>query len=532
REKYSQLFPINAVNFCLQEKDITINDIDYIGFYEKPFLKLSRVVTEHLKAYPFSLINFLDAMPAWLEDRLIIPLKIEKELGYKGEILFIKHHLSHAASTFLVSPFQEAAILTADGVGEYASMTLGIGKGNNISVMKELHYPDSLGLVYAIVTAYLGFKLFAGEGKVMSLAAYGKPRYIDKFREIIKINPDGSFKLDSRYFSLNRDSKMHSAKFVKIFGPARKPEEKLEQRHYDMAASLQQLTEEILITIGKHLYYQTGIDKLCLAGGVFLNCVANYKIIQQTPFKEIFIQPAAGDSGCALGAAAYIYNSILRKPRSFIMKHPYLGPDFSNSQIEKTLVSRDLAFKQFDHAELTKYIAKALAQDKIIGWFQGKMEFGPRALGNRSILANPCNPGMKNILNSKVKLREAFRPFAPAILEEYLEDFFQSSYPSPFMQLAVPLKKEKIEAIPSVAHIDGTARLQSVDKNRNPVFWQLIKEFQYLTGIPVILNTSFNLKGEPIVCTPEDAIDCFRRAEMDYLVLENYVLKKEDYSNE
>ena len=527
REKYSPVFPINAINFCLQAVDLTIYDIDYIGFFEKPFLKFSRVILSHLRSYPFSLKNFLDTVPSWLEDRLIMPLVLKKEVAFEGKVLFIKHHLSHAASAFLVSPFQEAAILTADALGEWATMTYGFGKGSDIRVLKEICYPDSLGLLYTAVTTFLGFVALRGEGKVMGLAGYGKPTYIDKFREIVTVKSDGSFRLDSRFFGFNKGFRMYSRKFIKTFGKERKPQGKIEQRHCDIAASLQKFIEETLITITKNLYNDTKMRKLCLAGGLFLNCVANSKILEETPFKEVFIQPAAGDSGGALGVASYIYHSILGNPRNYVMTDAYLGPYFTEKQLRRTLINHNLDFKELNDSDLVKCIAKELSQNKIVGWFQGRMEFGPRALGNRSILANPCNPDMKELLNSKVKKRESFRPYAPAVLEEKATELFKLENSSPFMLLAPQVREGKEKLIPGVTHIDGTARVQTVSKSTNPRFWQLIKEFENITGVPVIINTSFNLRGEPIVCTPEEAISCFQRSQMDCLILGNYVIEKE-----
>jgi len=526
REKYSSVFPLNAANFCLQAGDLTIYDIDYICFYEKPFLKFSRVILRHLRSYPFSLKNFLDTTPSWLADRLILPIVLKRELGYERKTFFIKHHLSHADSAFLVSPYEEAAILTADGVGEWATTTLGFGRGNNIKIFKEIIYPDSLGLLYAIITTCLGFKVFEGEGKVMGLSAYGKPKYLNKFREIITVKSDGSFKLDMAFFAFNKGLKMYSKRLVEAFGKERNSEDKIEERHCDIAASLQVFIEETLITIARNLYNETRVNNLCLAGGVFLNCVANGRILEETPFKEIFIQPAAGDSGGALGAASYLYHSVLGNKRNYIMKDAYFGPDFSLNQIERILINLGIKFKRLSDPELTKYIAKKLSEDKTIGWVQGKMEWGPRALGNRSILANPCNPDMKDILNAKIKKRESFRPYAPAVLEERAGEFFQLKTSSPFMLLASRVIEGKKATIPAVTHVDGTARVQTVSKQTNPRFWQLIKEFENITGVPVVLNTSFNLRGEPIVCTPEEAIDCLQRSQMDYLVLENYIIEK------
>lgn len=526
RQKNSPCFPINAINFCLQAGDITVYDIDYIGFYEKPFLKFHRVILSHLQSYPFSLKNFLDTMPSWLQDRLIMPLMFKKELGFEGKVLFIKHHLSHAASAFLVSPFEEAAILTADGVGEWATTTFGVGKGNDIKIFKEIHFPDSLGLLYTTVTTYLGFEALEGEGKVMGLTAYGKPNYIDRFRKIVKVNSDGSYRIDLRFFGFNTGYRMYNDRFVKVFGKDRKSADKIEQRHCDIAASLQKFIEETVILIARNLYSQTGMEKLCLAGGLFLNCVLNHKILEETPFKKVFVQPASGDSGGALGVAAYIYNNLLRNRRDYVMDNAYLGPEFSSDNIRRVLINQNLNFKELEYSELVSYIAKKIAEDKIVGWFQGRMEFGPRALGNRSILANPCNPNVKEVLNSKVKKREPFRPYAPAVLEERAEEFFKLKDTSPFMLLAPLVRDEKKESIPGVTHMDGTARVQTVSKKINPKFWDLIHEFENITGIPMLVNTSFNLKGEPIVNSPEDAFNTFSKSEMDMLVLGNFILTK------
>jgi len=526
RQKNSPVFPVNAINFCIQKANLTVDDINYIGFYEKSFLKLYRVLLSHLKAYPFSFKNFLDTIPNWLEERLILPLLLKKELGYEGKVLFIKHHLSHAASAFLVSPFEEAAILTADGVGEWTTMSLGVGKGRDIKVFKEMHFPNSLGLLYTAVTTYLGLEALIGEGKVMGLAGYGKPCYLDKFREMVTVKPDGSFMIDQRFFGFNKGSRMYSNRLIKALGRDRKPQEDIKQRHCDIAASLQKFTEDVLITIANNLYNDSKVDKLCLAGGLFLNCVANSRILENTPFKEVFIQPAAGDSGGALGVASYIYHSILNNNRSCVMQDAYLGPDFSQNQMKRALVNNGINFKEFSDDSLFKYIAQRLSQDKIIGWFQGRMEFGPRALGNRSILANPGNPEMKDLLNQRVKKRESFRPYAPAALEEKITDFFNAKQFSPFMLLSAEVNKDKKTIIPAVTHIDGSARVQSVSKNINPKLWNLIKEFENITGLAVILNTSFNLNREPIVCAPEEAVSCFKRSQMDCLVLGNYVAEK------
>ncbi|MFA5090976.1 MAG: carbamoyltransferase [Candidatus Omnitrophota bacterium] len=526
RSKNSPVFPVNAINFCLQEADITIGDVDCIGFYEKPFLKFGRVILNHLKSYPFSFRNFLETTPGWLEDRLAMPLVFKKELGYDGKVYFIKHHLSHAASAFLVSNFQEAAILTADGVGEWATLTCGTGRENKIEIFKELCYPNSLGLLYTAVTTYLGFEPLEGEGKVMGLAGYGKSRFLDKFREIVQVKPDGSFKIDCRFFGFNKGMRMYSGRFIKAFGKDRNPADKIQERHCDIAASLQKFVEDTVILISRDLYNRVKVDKICLAGGLFLNCVLNHKIIEETPFKEIFIQPASGDSGGALGAASYIYNSLLERPRNYVMDEAFLGPGFSAQQIKRAVINNNLGFKEMDDLDLYRYAAKEISRNKIVGWFQGRMEFGPRALGNRSILANPCCPQIGEILNSKVKKREPFRPYAPAVLEERAEEFFQLRHTSPFMLLAPLVREGKRSLIPGVTHVDGTARVETVNRQINPRLWDLIHEFELITGIPMVINTSFNFRGEPIVCSPQDAIDCFKQSQMDCLVLGNCVVER------
>jgi len=377
RRKYAPDFPINAVNFCIQAQNASIYDIDYIGFYEKPYLKFLRVVSSHLRAYPFSLKNFLNVIPHWLGDRLILPLVFQRELGFKGKTVFIKHHLSHAASAFLVSPFEESAILTADGVGEWATMSLGFGKGNQVRIWKELYFPDSLGLLYTAVTTYLGFKALEGEGKIMGLAGYGKPVYLDKLKEIVMVKPDGSFKLDQRFFGFfNEGSRMYTSRFLKAFGRQRLPQDKIEERHCDIAASLQKLVEDIIIKITRNLYDETKTDKLCLAGGLFLNCVANHKILENTLFKEVFIQPASGDSGGALGAAAYIYYAFLGNNRSYVMTDAALGPEFSTGQIKRVLLSHNLIFKESEDPFFSRCIAQKIARNEVVGWFLSSLR-GP-----------------------------------------------------------------------------------------------------------------------------------------------------------
>lgn len=532
REKNSSDFPILSINACLQAADLTTYDLDYVGFYEKPFLKFQRVILSHLKSYPFSIKNFLKVMPHWLDDRLIIPLILKKELGYEGKVLFVKHHLAHAASAFFASPFQEASIITSDGVGEWATTTVGEGKNNEIRIFKELHYPNSLGLLYSAITTYLGFEANRGEGKVMALADYGKPTYLNKLKEIVITQPDGSFKIDPGYFGFNEGSKMYSNKFIRMFGKPRLPKTEIEERHFDIAASLQKLVEEILVQIAK-CAYKKDADNLCLAGGTFLNCVANSKILEETKFKRVFIQPAAGDSGGAMGIALYIYHSLLKNPRAYTMTNTSLGPKFSSTQIRRCLLNNKANFKEFEKSSnLISHVAKEISQDKIIGWFQGGMEWGPRALGHRSILANPYNPSMKDILNEKVKHREWFRPYGIAILKEELNKFFDLNVESPFMLLVGKVKESKKDLIPSAVHINGTSRIQTVTKEDNDIFYDLVEEFNSITNIPMIINTSFNDNNEPIVCTPEDAYSCFMKTKMDCLVLGDFFIEKDEVKNE
>ncbi len=523
RIKNTSEFPIRAINRCIRESGIAFSDIDYIGFYEKPYLKLSRVIIEHLRSWPFSLGNFMRTMPNWLQDRLIIPISLEREIAFKGKVFFVNHHLSHAASAFLVSPFEKAAILTADAVGEWATMTYGVGKGNSIEISGEMRYPDSLGLVYTAVTTYLGFAAHEGEGTVMALAACGSPDCLDKFRRIIPVREDGSYSVDRKYFGFNKGPRMYTREFIRLFGPERKPADKLEDRHRDIAASLQKFTEDTLISIAGNVYKETGLDRLCLSGGLFLNCVVNSKIREHTRFKEVFIQPAAGDAGGSLGAAAYVYHCMLKNPRRYVMEQAYLGAGYCREEIRRILLAAGVQFKEMDDDGLFRFIAGEISMGKIIGWFQGRAEFGPRALGNRSILADPRNPGIKEIINSKVKKREPFRPYAPVVLEERAAEFFELEEVSHFMLLAPKVKENAKKLIPGVVHDDGTARVQTLSENDNPRLYRLIREFENLTGVPVIVNTSFNLRGEPVVCSPEDALDCFKKSGMDYLVLENMV---------
>lgn len=530
RKKHDFSFPKNAVEFCLKQGKISVKDLDYLGFYEKPFIKFERILYTYLSTFPRSLPSFLKAIPLWLKEKIWIPQTIKKELNYQGDILMIEHHLSHAASSFLVSPFQEAAILTIDGVGEWATATYGVGRDNQIEIFKELKFPHSLGLLYNAFTYYLGFQVNSDEYKVMGLAPYGEPVYYDLImKELISLKNDGSFQINMKHFAYDYGLEMTNANFEKLLGlPARNPNELIQKKHQDLAASIQKVTEEIMLKMAIFLYQQTNLKNLCLAGGVALNCVANGLILRETKFENIFIQPGAGDAGGAVGVAAYIYNSLLNNPRNFVWEDAYFGPEFSDSEMKTFLQQNQINFKEYSQDELIKYTAKLLADDYVIGWFQDRMEFGPRALGNRSILADPRKPENKDRVNKKIKFREEFRPFAPAVLEEKVSEYFEIDCPSPYMLLVAQVKPDKRDKIPAVIHIDGSARIQTVTRKQNTLFYDLLKEFEKMTGCPVLLNTSFNLKGEPIVCTPQDAYLTFIRSGLDYLIMGNCVLDKKE----
>ncbi len=530
RKKHDIRFPINAIRFCLSSAGISGDKLDYVAFYEKPLLKFERIMAQHLEYFPWSFPTFFMTIPGWINEKLRIRKTLKKQLGYKKDVLFIDHHLSHAASAYLVSPFKEAAILTIDGVGEWATTATGYAKDNDITLKKEIHFPDSVGLLYSTFTAYLGFKVNNDEYKVMGLAAYGKPVYYSQLKKMITLLDDGSYKLDMSYFVYQYKARMPSRKLIQEFGPPRKPESGLEQRHMDIAASLQKVTEEVLFHMLNHLYKETKCPNLCMAGGVALNSTANGKIKRNTPFKNIFIQPAASDAGTSLGAAYYVYNAVLGKKRNFVMENAYLGPGFADSEIRKFLDDNHIVYTQFrDDSELIKTTARLIWDNNVIGWFQGRMEWGPRALGARSILSNACNPKMKEILNAKVKHRELFRPFAPAVTLEDAHTYFElDKEDEPFMLFVYPIKKQYHKKIPSVTHVDGTGRLQTISKGQNPLYYGVIKEFGRLSGIPIIVNTSYNIRGEPIVCTPFDAYRCMMGTGIDILIMGRFMVRRAD----
>ncbi len=550
RRKHDFEFPKRAIDFCLKEAGITSRELDYVAFYEKPFLKFERILETYLAYAPRGFNSFLRAMPLWMKHRLWIPDLIRKELNYEGKLIFPEHHESHAASAFFPSPFEHAAFLTADGVGEWTTASFGKGQGNRIEIDSEIKFPHSIGLLYSAFTYYTGFRVNSAEYKVMGLAPYGEPHYVDLIlNELMDLKEDGSFKLNMKYFNYCSGLTMTNNRFHKLFGgPPRKAETEIRQRDMDLARSVQAVTEEVMLRMARHVHCVTGEENLCLSGGVALNCVANGKILKEGPFKRLWIQPAAGDAGGALGAALMVWHHYLEKPRKAkpidSQSGSFLGPVFSDSEIETFLESQGAIYETYTPQQMVEKAAELIEAGNVIGWFQGRMEFGPRALGARSIIGDARNREMQSRMNLKIKFRESFRPFAPSILEERVSDWFDISEPSPYMMLVAdisqkhrlfsangPLQgldklKEIRSKVPAITHVDYSARLQTVDSERNPVYHALLKKFHEKTGCPVIINTSFNVRGEPIVCTPEDAFRCFMRTEMDYLILGNFILDK------
>jgi carbamoyltransferase len=610
RVKHDHNFPVNAARYCLSEAGITAAELNYVGFYDKPLLKFDRLLETYLDYAPSGFSSFLKALPLWMKEKLWMPDLIRTELGKAGgetdertakklgkkfewKLLFGDHHESHAASAFFPSPFEEAAILTIDGVGEWATSSIGIGKGNEITLLKELRFPDSLGLLYSAFTYYTGFRVNSGEYKVMGLAPYGEPKYVAVIKDkLLEVRDDGSLKMNHEYFSYSHGLRMTNSAFDKLFGgPPRKPESLITQKEMDLASSIQVITEEVMLKMTKFAHKETGMKKLCMAGGVALNCVANGRVLREVPFEDIWIQPAAGDAGGALGIALAIWHRYLgntrlspeqagtwqsaqpvakftrdsvqnngRKsnesdgPQKHLtayadgMKGSYLGPRHSEAEIESFLRSRQLPYVKYSRETLPGVVADLLAAGKIIGLHQGRMEFGPRALGARSIIGDPRSPEMQSAMNLKIKYRESFRPFAPSVLREQVADWFELDADSPYMLLVADVaaaQRRKMTAeeealwgidklnirrseIPAVTHVDYSARIQTVRRETNPLYWEIIEAFRQKTGCPVVVNTSFNVRGEPIVCTPEDSYRCFMRTEMDFLLLENFVLDKRE----
>ncbi|HTY38016.1 MAG TPA: carbamoyltransferase [Bacteroidota bacterium] len=529
RKKHDQSFPKHAIDFCLKHAGLQPQDIDYVAFYDKPLTKFDRILQTYIASFPRGLPSFLKAVPIWIKEKIWIPQTLKSEIDGAGEVLFAEHHISHAASAFLVSPFEEAAIITTDGVGEWDTTTYGVGRATDIQLSNCIEFPHSLGLLYSAFTYYLGFRVNSAEYKVMGLAPYGDPHFYDLItRELVHIADDGSFRLNMKYFTYEYGLKMLGRTFARIFGePIREPESKLTQFHKDVAASLQKVTDTIMVSMAQNVGKETGMKYLCLSGGVALNCVSNSKILENSSFADIFIQPAAGDAGGSIGAAYYVYNTILKNPRTYVMNDAFLGPEFSDEQIEELLKSKNVEYCRCSRQELLQKTARFIADQKVVGWLQGRMEFGPRALGNRSILADARNPRNQSVVNLKIKFRESFRPFAPTVLEERTKDYFEFDRPSPYMLFVANVRPDR-RTIPSVTHVDGSARLQTIARDQNPLYYDLIAEFDRQTGCPVIINTSFNVRGEPIVCTPADAWRCFMRTEMDILVMGSFIIEKDN----
>ena len=553
RKKHDHRFPNRSISYCLKEAQISPAQLDHVVFYDKPFTKFERLLETYFAFAPVGFRSFLQAMPLWIKEKLWIPDIIQRELEYDGPVLFSDHHDSHAASAFFPSPFNRAAIITIDGVGEWTTASWGVGNGNQLQLEQEIRFPHSIGLLYSAFTYYLGFKVNSGEYKVMGLAPYGEAKYVDLiYNHLIDLKADGSFRFDMSYFNYCAGLTMTNDKFHRLFGaPPRQPETDLTQKEMDLARSVQEVTEEVMLRQAKYVGQVSGERNLCLAGGVALNCVGNGKILKENIFDNIWIQPAAGDAGGALGAALDVYYRYMDRERkvdgkSDLQKSSLLGPCFDQAEISTYLSTHNLKATNLTDEELFPQVANLLAEEKIIGWFQGRMEFGPRALGNRSILGDPRSEKTQSVMNLKIKYRESFRPFAPSILLDDVNDYFEIDSESPYMLLVAPVQQkirrqatpeeEKLfgidrlniarSEIPAVTHVDYSARVQTVSESEHPRYHRLIEAFKELTGCPVIVNTSFNVRGEPIVCTPDDAYRCFMRTEMDYLVLGNYLLDK------
>ena len=555
RKKHDSSFPGQAIAFCLEDAGITAADLSYVVFYDKPLLKFDRIIETYLSYAPFGIRSFMKAMPLWLKEKLWIPSLIKNHLEYKGPVLFTEHHEAHAASAFYPSPFERAAFLTIDGVGEWTTTSYGVGYDNRLEMFGEQRFPHSLGLLYSAFTYYTGFKVNSAEYKVMGLAPYGEPKYVQTiYDHLIDLKEDGSFKMNMEYFNYCSGLQMTNKKFDKLFGgPPRRPESKLSQREMDLARSVQEVTEEIILRMVRHVHRETGEANLVLSGGVALNCVSNGRILREGPYANIWIQPAAGDAGGAIGAALAIWYGPLNNQR--VVENgkdaqwgSYLGPAYSDKEIERMLEEKGVVYRKISPEKISDAVTDLIIRQKVIGWFQGRMEFGPRALGSRSIIGDARSPEMQSLINLKIKFRESFRPFAPAVLKEKVSDYFQIDRESPYMLLVAPvaperkknlvpeqeklkgLEKQKIvrSDIPAVTHVDYSARIQTVDRDTNPLFHNLINTFYQKTGFPVVINTSFNVRGEPIVCTPEEALLCFSRTQMDSLVMGNFLIDKNE----
>ena len=533
RKKFDDDFPKMAIEWCLKEANITPEQIDSVAFYDKPVLKFERLLDNYIAVAPRGLYSFLNTIPKWLHKRLWIKNEIHKSLkGFNGDIIFPEHHLSHAAHSFFTSPFEESAILTTDGVGEWSTTSIGAGTNNSVKLLQDIRWPHSLGLFYSAFTYFLGFQVNEGEYKLMGLASFGKPKYYDLIWDnLIDVKEDGSIHLNMEYFAFTYDKVMTTSRFAELFGIKRRNEnEETKQIHFDIGASAQKVLEDILLKMVEHVYKKTKSKNLCLGGGVALNGVANYRILKESSFENVHIPPSPGDAGSAVGCAQYLHfvhkeqKRIIQDNTNSIIENIYVGPSYSRDEIKEFLDTKNITYDELDDALAIERCAKLISEGNVVGWYQGKMEWGPRALGNRSILADPRRKEMKDILNEKIKHRESFRPFAPSILEEHYSEYFDIDIPSPYMLMVAPVKKP--DKIPAVTHVDGTGRVQTVSKNSNPFYHKLISKFYELTGVPVIINTSMNVRGEPIVNTPEQAYKMLTKTDMDYLFMKNFMVKR------
>lgn len=552
RKKHDPRFPKHAAEYCLREGGITIDQVDCLAFYDKPLLKFERLLETYLASSPHGYFSFLAQLPSWLKEKLFIKNTFKQQIGYEGEVLFSTHHLSHAAAAFFPSPFEEAAFITVDGVGEWATTTFGTAQGNKVKILKQINFPHSLGLLYSAFTYFTGFKVNSGEYKLMGLAPYGEPRYVDVIKkELIDIREDGSFRLNMRYFDYCAGLRMTNRRFARLFGgPERRAETKITQREMDLARSIQVVTEEVMLKMARHVHEETGMKQLCLAGGVALNCVANGRLLREGPFEHLWIQPCAGDGGNALGAALFAWHQLMDKPRTArprIQKASCLGPSYSDDEIQAFLDERKIPYRKLIREELPEVVADLLGSEKVVGWHQGRMEYGPRALGARSILGDPRSREMQSVLNLKIKFRESFRPFAPTVLADHADECFDlHGQESPYMLLVADVREDRLRNLseeekkalgfdklrvprsdlPAITHVDNSARIQTVTREDHPLYYEMIEAFYRKTGCPVIINTSFNVRGEPIVCTPEEAYTCFMRTRMDYLCMGSFLLDK------
>ncbi|MCB9758708.1 MAG: carbamoyltransferase [Alphaproteobacteria bacterium] len=530
RVKHDSDFPVNAIRYALAEAGLSANQLDAVVFYDKPLMKFDRLLRYQVENFPRTFSTFVDSMPRWIATKLRLPKLLRQELGYTGPVLYSEHHLSHAASAFYASGWEEAAVLTVDGVGEWATASWGVGKGMDLTLLGEIRFPHSLGMLYSAFTYYCGFKVNSAEYKLMGLAPYGEPRFVDRIRELIDVGEDGSFRLDMRYFDYDRGERMFNARFEELMGRPKRPLEtgELDQHYKDVARSIQELVNEVMVKLARSTLARTGQTKLCMAGGVALNCVANGHILREVEgLEDLFVQPAAGDAGGAMGAAYYAWHALLRKPRTPRIPPPYFGPGHDEEQIREALDRAGAVYTRLERQPLMDKVAELIDTAHVVGWYRGRLEWGPRALGHRSILGDARHPEMRTIINMKIKFREGFRPFAPSVMEEHAPAWFEIDRPSPYMLLVAQVREDK-RTLPAITHVDGSARLQTVSRDDEPDYYDLIKTFYARTGCPVIINTSMNVRGEPIVNTPEEAWLCFMRTNMDAIAMGPFLLMKED----